>query len=57
MLGMDNGFYWVKGNAGDPWEVAFYHEEAWWFCAAEHGVAEVAEIGPHLEPPGSSDQE
>ena len=48
---MEDGYYWVKPDAGEPWEVALYSNDAWWFHAVEHGVEDVEEIGPRIEPP------
>ena len=48
---MDNGFYWVKPNAGDPWEVALYSDTAWWFHGLDHGSEDVEELCPIVDPP------
>jgi hypothetical protein len=51
---MDNGFYWVRPETDEPWEVALFQDDAWWFHGIEHGAEQVDEIGPQLAPPVES---
>jgi len=48
---MEDGFYWVKPDTDDPWEVALYANEAWWFHGMSDGAEEVETIGHQVEPP------
>ena len=47
----DEGAYWVRPNKADPWEVALYCDDAWWFHGIEEGAEGVDVIGPSVLPP------
>jgi len=47
----DEGAYWVRPNEADPWEVALYCDDAWWFHGIEEGAEGVDVIGPSVLPP------
>ena len=47
----EDGFYWVKSEADEPWEVALYSDGAWWFHGVEEGAEDVDEIGTRVEQP------
>ena len=51
---MEDGFYWVRPEADEPWEVARFSDSAWWFHGVEHGAEEVEETGPRVEPPDAN---
>jgi hypothetical protein len=42
---LNEGFYWVRPNADDPFEPALYKDGAWWFVGVTEGAEDVEELG------------
>ena len=41
----EEGYYWVRPNADEPFEPALYRDGAWWFIGLSEGAESVEEIG------------
>jgi hypothetical protein len=40
----EEGYYWVRPNADEPFELALYRDGAWWFIGLSKGAESVEEI-------------
>ena len=50
-MSLEDGFYWVKSNTDEPWEVALYTACARWFYGAEEGTENTEKMGVRVKHP------
>lgn len=46
---IDEGFYWVRPNEDEPFEVALFKDRIWWFHGLSEGAETIEEIGAKVE--------
>lgn len=49
MTDLDEGYYWVRPHADEPFEPALYKDGAWWFIGLSEGAESVEEVGGAIE--------